>query len=322
MRAPCSTALAALIVFAHALPAHAEIYQDPTGAGTTMGGVAGIPLDSSDVVLNVFWDAGDVVSVMGVCESGGGNESCGGSIEIRSDCDNMTVIEGTGGLDVVLNQIDNTRAKLNWLDALTPDTAAKALAIVTVNTTVPCSVEIDGMNVAADGSGETIPTTLVASSSLGDADGDGVLDGDDNCPQVPNGAGEALGAPTWGDQAESLQFPGVGCACVCGDPNRDCIVNVIDATIAQTAGLPTQPPHPAPPDNPPLPPSITFFDRAFCDINADGACNLVDSPITATIGLPTQPVGGPFNNPPPPGGAVVDPTGCCGYLGLDFGCGP
>ncbi len=114
----------------------------------------------------------------------------------------------------------------------------------------------------------------------------------------------------------------MGCACLCGDANRDCVVNVVDSPISQIAGLPTQPPHPTPPDNPPLPPSVTTFDRAFCDINADGACNVVDSPITQTVGLPTQPLGGPFNNPPPPGGAVVDATGCCGYLGLDFGCDP
>ena len=95
---------------------------------------------------------------------------------------------------------------------------------------------------------------------------------------------------------------------------------MIDAPIAQTAGLPTQPPHPAPPDNPALPPSVTTFERRFCDVNADGQCNVLDSPIMATIGLPTQPVGGPFNNPPTAGGATVDGSGCCGYQGLDFGC--
>ncbi len=144
-----------------------------------------------------------------------------------------------------------------------------------------------------------------------DADGDGVAHADDSCPFVANP-----------DQTASGQFPDVSCACLCGDVNGDCVVNVIDASIAQIAGLPSQPPHPALPDNPPLPPSVTTFDRAFCDINADGACNVIDSPIMQIIGLPTQPVGGPFNNPPLPGGAVVDPTGCCGYLGLDFGCPP
>ncbi len=144
-----------------------------------------------------------------------------------------------------------------------------------------------------------------------DGDGDGVAAADDNCRFVVNP-----------DQTASAQFTDVGCACLCGDPNRDCVTNVIDASIAQIAGLPSQPPHPVLPDNPPLPPSVTTFDRAFCDVNADGVCNVIDSTIMQTVVLQTQPVGGPFNNPPPPGGATVDPTGCCGYLGLDFGCGP
>ena len=52
-----------------------------------------------------------------------------------------------------------------------------------------------------------------------DTDGDGVFDAADNCPFVPNGASQAAGAPSWGQQAESVQFPGVGCACLCGDAN-------------------------------------------------------------------------------------------------------
>ncbi len=152
----------------------------------------------------------------------------------------------------------------------------------------------------------------------------------------PNGPNDPTGPTTWGNQAESPHFPGVGCACLCGDGNRDCFVNVTDSPMSQIAGLPTQPKvcmgtsltcvsnanclTPTPciqtgiVNNPPLPPSASTFDAAFCDINADGACNVVDSTITAVIGLPT--------NPPPPGGATVDPTGCCGYLGLDFGCVP
>ncbi len=184
-----------------------------------------------------------------------------------------------------------------------------------------------GTGVAVDDSGNVYVAGQFSNnafkiSGFGDTDGDGVLDGADNCAFVANGLAEPLGQPTWGDQAESVQFPGGGCACLCGDVNLDCVVNVLDSFISSIAGLPTQAPHPAPPDNPPLPPSVTFFDRAFCDINADGACNVIDSPIMATIGLPTQPVGGPFNNPPTPGGAPVDGSGCCGYLGLDFGCAP
>ena len=128
-----------------------------------------------------------------------------------------------------------------------------------------------------------------------DADGDGVPDDDDNCPFVANGAVEALGQPTWGGQAESWQYMGVGCACLCGDPNRDCVVNVGDAPEAQRAGL-----------FPPLAPLSPFFDAAFCDINGDGLYNVGDSPEMQRAGLfPAL----------PPLSPSFDVTGCLEYLG-------
>ena len=107
--------------------------------------------------------------------------------------------------------------------------------------------------------------------------------------------GEALGQPTWGDQAESAQYPGNGCACLCGDPNRDCVVNVADAPEAQRFGL-----------VPPLPPLSENFDAAFCDINSDGVCNVADSPEMQRAGLVP---------PLPPLSQNFDVTGCSGYLG-------
>ena len=121
-------------------------------------------------------------------------------------------------------------------------------------------------------------------------------------------------------QMESSQFPGVGCACLCGDPDRSCIANIVDSLIASIAGLSTQPPPPVIPNNPSLPPSIMFFDEAFCDINADGACNVTDSSVMQIVGLPTQPHGGPFTNPPLPPSATLAPTDCIGYSGESF-CG-
>ena len=125
-----------------------------------------------------------------------------------------------------------------------------------------------GQSTGPDGLTHIVRWSL-ATSAL-DTDEDGVPDAGDNCPWVPNGPNEPTGPPTWGNQADSLQFPGQGCACLCGDPERSCAVNIVDSVVASIAGLPTQPPPPAVPDNPPLPLSTIFFDEAFCDINADG----------------------------------------------------
>jgi hypothetical protein len=58
-------------------------------------------------------------------------------------------------------------------------------------------------------------------AAVGDADGDGILDGDDNCPFVPNNS-----------QTNSDQQP-AGDACQCGDVNNDFIVDGLDAQIAR-----------------------------------------------------------------------------------------
>ncbi len=149
-----------------------------------------------------------------------------------------------------------------------------------------------------DGSAEHAgwsPGDLDALHTLLDADEDGLADDVDNCPGVPNGAAEPLGSPTWGNQAASAQYPGVGCACLCGDPNRDCVINVGDAPEAQRAGL-----------VPPLPPLSPLFDLDFCDLNSDGLCNVGDSPEMQRAGLfPSL----------PPLSPNFDVTGCIGYLG-------
>ena len=146
-------------------------------------------------------------------------------------------------------------------------------------------------------------TQFTITPILMDADGDGVFDGAYNCPFVPNGPGEALGSPTWGNQAESTQYPGNGCACLCGDPNRDCIVNVQDSPEAQRFGA-----------VPPLPPISSSFDSTFCDLNSDGVCNVQDSPEMQRAGAvpPLPPISGGFSV-----------TGCSGYCGsTGFPCLP
>ena len=145
------------------------------------------------------------------------------------------------------------------------------------------------------GAGAILGATISCSGAGADSDGDGVADCVDNCPFVANGAGLPLGQPTWGGQAASAQYPGVGCACLCGDPNRDCTVNVGDAPEAQRAGL-----------VPPLAPLSPFFDASFCDLNGDGVCNVGDSPEMQRAGLvPAL----------PPLSPNFDVTGCSGYLG-------
>ena len=125
---------------------------------------------------------------------------------------------------------------------------------------------------------------VVSASTPADADGDGVALSNDNCPFVPNA-----------HQAVAGQFPEVGCACLCGDPNRDCAVSVSDAADAQRAGL-----------VPPLPPISPFFDVGFCDINGDGGCNVGDAAEMQRAGLVP---------PLPPISPGFDVTGCAGYLG-------
>ncbi len=141
---------------------------------------------------------------------------------------------------------------------------------------------------------DLLPETVILSRAL-DSDGDGEFDSMDNCPFVPNGSGEVTGPPTWGEQAESVQYAGVGCACLCGDPTRDCLINVGDAPEAQRAGL-----------FPPLPPLNPVFDIDFCDINGDALCNVGDAPEMARAGLIP---------PLPPLSPTFSVTGCPGYLG-------
>ena len=123
-----------------------------------------------------------------------------------------------------------------------------------------------------------------AASMPVDGDGDGVPDANDNCPFLANP-----------DQSASAQFSGVGCACLCGDPNRDCMINIGDVPEAQRAGM-----------FPPLPPLSPSFDIDFCDINGDGVCNIGDSPEMLRAGL---------FPPLPPISPSFDVTACIGYLG-------
>jgi hypothetical protein len=81
-----------------------------------------------------------------------------------------------------------------------------------------------------------------------DTDGDGVRDGSDVCPFVPDP-----------DQSDT-DTNGIGDACQCGDVNRDGVTNVTDA-LAIARG------------------EVVSSDPGFgrCDVNGDDACNVADA---------------------------------------------
>jgi hypothetical protein len=81
-----------------------------------------------------------------------------------------------------------------------------------------------------------------------DADNDGVSDGEDNCPLVPN--------PDQSDTDEN----GIGDACQCGDVNGDGVTNVTDALAIARGEVVSENPN---------------FGK--CDVSGDGVCNVTDA---------------------------------------------
>jgi len=78
----------------------------------------------------------------------------------------------------------------------------------------------------------------------GDIDSDGILDGDDNCPTIPNGP-DQQNVPGVGNQID-IDGDGIGDACECGDVNDDGIVSVDDVFdfrfyLADPIGMPLPP---------------------------------------------------------------------------------
>lgn len=91
-----------------------------------------------------------------------------------------------------------------------------------------------------------------------DGDGDGVMDGVDNCPSFANPGQSDAGGVGVGSSPD-----GIGDACQCGDVSGDGRVTIADATIMQRSLL--------------LPPTATpaFPDR--CDVGGSAGCTLVDA---------------------------------------------
>jgi hypothetical protein len=122
------------------------------------------------------------------------------------------------------------------------------------NTVAPGPADLEGAfswdkTFAFDGdSFQTTVRKTVPVLEAGDADGDGIPDGEDNCPNVPN--------PDQADQDQN----GIGDACQCGDVNGDGVTNVTDAlAIARGEVLSSDP------------------NFGKCDVNGDGVCNVTDA---------------------------------------------
>ena len=99
-----------------------------------------------------------------------------------------------------------------------------------------------------------------------DSDGDGLLDGQDNCVLTQNINQTDSGS------VNSSDPDGIGDACQCGDQNADGKVTNTDAVLIQRylVGLPSP------------------FNADLCDVNGDGNCSNTDAVIIkrAVLGLP------------------------------------
>lgn len=92
-----------------------------------------------------------------------------------------------------------------------------------------------------------------------DLDFDGVLDAADNCVAVANPDQQVNSQAAGFDDSPV----GVACACLCGDVNRDCVINSSDGlAILIVAGFGDPPSH---------------FDPFFCDIDRNARCNSSDA---------------------------------------------
>ena len=289
----CAALVVALVAALPGPARAATVFHSPLNDGVEGPGVV-IPETSTPVAINVWLrptPASPVASAPG--------ERCAGTADPNSAGDEICMwdihIVGTGALVFdsfvpaagVVAAIDSSGAdpllRANGGDPTDPNAPPGAEPVGVLNVAAPPGgggqVQVTG-NVwvstllsaeSVDGTPGGAPLGAVA-----DADGDGLPDGGDNCPFVANA-----------DQTASAQsgFESVGCACLCGDVNLDCVIDSSDALEIQlAAGF-------APPQ--------FLFDADHCDINADGLCNSADAlEIALFVGFaPPQLAFGPTNCP-------------------------
>jgi len=152
------------------------------------------------------------------------------------------------------------------LDALQPDTFLLATldfmvtGLDTGNSTV---IDINGVLSLGDSLGnpisiDSVSGTLVTALVLTDADGDGVLDDDDNCTLLPNADQRDTNGDNFGNVCDA-------------DLDNNCAINFLDLGILK---------------------SVFFTGDADADLNGDGAVNFLDLGIMkATFFGPPGPSG-------------------------------
>jgi hypothetical protein len=127
---------------------------------------------------------------------------------------------------------------------------------------------------AANSHGESDPSNAnfypVGCDPVLDADCDGVLDVDDNCPFAWNEGQEDTGG------IGATSFPdGIGDACQCGDANGDGRVSSVDVAVVMRSLM--------------QPPSATMVRPELCDVGGSLDCSTVDAAI-AFRALMTPPI--------------------------------
>jgi len=151
--------------------------------------------------------------------------------------------------------------------------------------------------------GAELPIEGLPSFEPVDSDGDGSMDGHDNCPSIPNGQQENRDRDGLGDacdlcpafattENDDVDSNGIGNACECGDQTGDGVVDTRDVIAISFAIFRQVSPSP------------------LCDTNYDGSCNVAD-----IVGAHAKVFGRPAycerypppppRPPPPPGANLV-----------------
>jgi len=167
------------------------VFQDPTNAGTPGAPPVNIPIGGAAVALNVFYQTGSTASTPAVvCLSGTGDEVCGWDVYLATTggviLQSFTPDTGPGS-DVVA-AISGNVLRANGGNPINGELGTHRIGQLTVTASSAGTVTVSGnLYVTASLAAATVtPGASLATTSAGDADGDGVPDATDNCPTVPN----------------------------------------------------------------------------------------------------------------------------------------
>jgi len=219
----------------------ADVYNSPNDDGIA-GGSAGVPINGSPVLLNLYIDGGPIDSAPAdkCTGNGDGDELCGW--QLRLDASGGMIIEAFTPAGTVVGTSSALTLRANGLDAINPSAGPQPVGTVTVSSQGEGELRLtSGLAVGSTLFAQAIPDAILASTAI-DADSDGVTDSADNCTLVQNA-----------DQRDT-NGDGYGNAC---DPdlNNDLIVNTIDLGLFRT---------------------VFFTADADADFNGDGIVNTLD----------------------------------------------